>query len=143
MADIFVVRRISVTDYSEDIFRLYSQLSSAPIVTEEIFEEFVRSLNDNHNVIVVLDKDRVIGCATYLIEMKLIRGGSRVMHIEDVVVDREYRGMGLGSMLLNSLKKISEERGCYKMILDCSNEYRSFYEKNGFSNKNIQMSMYR
>ncbi len=88
------------------------------------------------------EKKKIVGSATLLIEPKFIHGCSKVGHIEDVVIDARYQGKGLGKVIVEKLKEICKEEGCYKVILDCSEKNRMFYEKCGFENKNLQMSCY-
>jgi len=78
---------------------------------------------------------------TLLLEQKLIRGGAVVAHIEDLVVDKDYRGKGIANELINYCIKESSHIDTYKIILDCDIKLQSFYEKMGFEYKNIQMSM--
>ena len=65
-----------------------------------------------------------------------------VGHIEDIVTHSEYRGMNLGKLVIETLKFIGEKVGCYKIILDCSEQNKAFYEKCGFKSKEIEMVMY-
>lgn len=41
--------------------------------------------------------------------------------------------------LVSELKRIAQEKGCYKTILDCTEKNAAFYEKCGFKRKEIQM----
>ena len=63
-------------------------------------------------------------------------------HIEDIVVDTKYRGMGLGKKIITHLTERAKELECYKIILDCAEKNTEFYQKCGFSIKGIQMSIY-
>ena len=38
----------------------------------------------------------------------------------DVVVDKSMRGRNLGIKLIEALKYLAQNLGCYKLILDCS-----------------------
>lgn len=83
----------------------------------------------------------------------------QVGHIEDVVVNSKYRKHRLGLMcannaarmlydllyesVVNALKQIALSKGCYKVILDCSETNVGFYERCGFSRKEVQMAFYR
>ena len=53
----------------------------------------------------------------------------------DIVVDRDYRKLGLGSFLVELLTVLSEEVGCYKTTLDCKAEITGFYKKFGYVNE--------
>lgn len=99
-------------------------------VAEEIFDKI--NENPNHIIAVALVDGRVIGSTTLLIEQKFIHNGGLVGHIEDVVVDKKYQGSGIGQSIVKFLLEIAEQRGCYKTILDCTDDVKHFYEKIGF-----------
>ena len=65
----------------------------------EIFEKIQR-IEDTIYIIVVEDKETgiVVGTGTVVLEQKFIRGGAKTGHIEDVVVDKNYRGYSLGKL---------------------------------------------
>jgi len=135
-------RLIKEDDYDKGIFSLYNQLSRGHECTRQYFNDFVKSLNTNHNIYVLEEGNKIIACATFIIETKLIRDGSQIMHIEDIVVDKYNRGRGLGLDIVKLLVEKSKNMGCYKAILNCANEYINFYKKNGFTVKGCQMAIY-
>ena len=67
-----------------------------------------------------------------LIEPKFIHDGGRAGHIEDVAVDEKFQGIGIGESIIRYLLRMAEDRGCYKTILDCTDDVAQFYEKIGF-----------
>ena len=138
------IRRLQLEDFERGYLHLLNYLThvgNGNYITR--FDEIER-LYPYLQIWVMLDedKDEIIGNATLLIEPKFIHECSRVGHIEDVVVDPRYQGKGLGKLLVEKLKQVSKDEGCYKVILDCSEKNRTFYEKCGFENKNLQMSYY-
>ena len=75
---------------------------------------------------------KIIGATTLLIEQKFIHDGGLVGHIEDVVVDKNYQGQRIGEKIMKYLLEIAKNQGCYKTILDCTDDVKQFYEKLGF-----------
>ena len=63
-------------------------------------------------------------------------------HIEDIVTHTDYRGLNLGKLVIETLKYIGKQVGCYKIILDCSEKNIPFYKKCGFSQKEFEMVLY-
>ena len=61
-----------------------------------------------------------------------LRNCGKVGHIEDVVVDSNARGLKLGKKIIAFLTEHAHLMECYKVILDCSLENKTFYEKCGF-----------
>jgi glucosamine-phosphate N-acetyltransferase len=45
-------------------------------------------------------------------------------------------------MMMHKAKQIAMENNCYKIILDCTEDNKKFYESCGFSSKQVQMSYY-
>ena len=99
--------------------------------------------NPNHVIMVAADKggsgERIVGAATLLVEPKLIHGGGRAGHIEDVAVASGSQGRGVGAALVRACLDEAARRGCYKTILDCADGVRPFYEKIGFVRHSNEM----
>ena len=85
---------------------------------------------------------KIIGAITALYERKLIHNGGVICHIEDFVVDEEYRGKDVGKALMNFVIQDAKKKKVYKIILDCDKKMQRYYEKYSFEYKNIQMAMY-
>ena len=97
---------------------------------EEVFEKI------NSEIFVAKIDNKVVGMASIFIEQKLLRFGGKVGHIEDVVVDSNFRGKGIGKKFCISVAKESK---CYKVILDCDIDNTNFYNKCGFSEYGVCM----
>ncbi|QGR54037.1 glucosamine 6-phosphate n-acetyltransferase [Moumouvirus maliensis] len=98
--------------------------------------------NPNHKIIIAKCDDIIVGSLTVFIEPKIIHDLSKVAHIEDVIVDQNYRSYGIGGLLIQKAIEISKENNCYKIILDCSQKNIGFYQKYGFVKKELQMAYY-
>lgn len=101
-----------------------------PKKADIIFDKI--SKDPNYVIYVAEYNGEIIGATTLLIEQKFIHDGGKVGHIEDVVVRKEYQGKGVGKKIVNLLLKHAQKKGCYKTILDCSDELIPFYESIGF-----------
>ena len=66
--------------------------------------------------------DRIVGVGCVFIERKFLRGLGKVGHIEDIAVDPAQQGKKIGIRIIDALTRISEGRGCYKTILNCSDK---------------------
>ena len=127
---------------SLEISNLLSQLSLTNINVNEITNY---SLNkpDNHNTYICIDieKDKLVGIITIFIERKLIHNMGKVAHIEDLVVDKEYRKKGISKLLIDKCINYAKNEQCYKIILNCNKNLIKFYEKNNFYNSGFQMRL--
>ena len=92
-------------------------------------------------IIQLNNKEVIVGTITVLIEPKIIHNGSKVAHIEDVVVNNDHRKMGIGKLLIEYAIKIARQEECYKIILDCDVNTICFYEKCGFNVKGVSMRL--
>jgi glucosamine-phosphate N-acetyltransferase len=142
-----VLRPLQRTDYAKGFAALLQQLTDVEGLTNSDFEKrFDEMKKDGHYFIVVVEDSatkKVIGGATLLIEDKFVHKNGKVGHIEDVVVDTNYRKHNIGLVIIDQLKQIGWAQGAYKIILDCSDKNIGFYERCGFSKKEIQMALYK
>lgn len=123
-------------------FNLLRMLTNAPDIQMNAFLENLEKINRMGSIVICLDGDRIVGCGTVIIEPKMIHAGRCVGHIEDIVVDTEYRGLGIARGILNRLAEVSYRNNCYKVILDCADELVGFYSKLDFVKKGSQMAHY-
>ena len=120
---------------SLDVLRKSSHLK--PKKANSIFDKI--SKNPDYIIYVAIDNGKVIGATTLLIEQKFIHDGGKVGHIEDVVVRKQYQGRGVGKKIIGALLKYAEKKGCYKTILDCTDDLIPFYENLGFKRHSNSM----
>ena len=94
-------------------------------------------LNDpNSSTIVISIENIIVGVASIHIIQKL----TRILGIiEDVAVNKKYRGKGVGKKLVERLILIGKQKNCDKIVLSSSEENSKFYEKIGFKKKELQM----
>lgn len=72
-------------------------------------------------------EDKLIGL------IRVIGDDASIIYIQDILVDDNYQGIGIGSHLLNSiLKRFSHIRQIV-LVTDDTVKTKSFYEKNGMS----------
>ena len=142
------IRTLDINDYGKNYLKLLSQLSSLDIkkVTKLQFVSWVEEVkaNKNHFIFIIenLNNDEIITSGTLLIEPKLINNFGLVGHIEDIIVDKRYRQLGLGKIIVSYLIEHSKILNCYKVMLNCSNNYTKFYQKLGFEKKDNGMAIY-
>jgi GNAT superfamily N-acetyltransferase len=78
---------------------------------------------------------RLLGSYALLVMHNLGHMGSPIAIVEDVVVDLDHRGQGIGRQMMAHAVKLARDAGCYKLALS-SNRRRSmahaFYESLGF-----------
>ena len=134
------------TQNLKKIVSVLSQLSIVNIDTDdsETLNKLESILKNNKNkyFIVVKYNNEIIGTGSVLIEQKIIHNMGLVGHIEDVVIDNNYRGLGLAKKLIYYLIDICKSIGCYKIILNASKDVEEFYNKCGFETYDCGMKIY-
>lgn len=127
---------INLTDINlRNLIGVLEQLTEVGITDIKTLREHINNKNTNMHIYIVKYEDNIIGTGTILIEDKIIHNFGKVAHIEDVVIDNKYRGLGIAKKLIDTLIDVSKEYGCYKIILDSSDDVKPFYEKLGFQCK--------
>jgi glucosamine-phosphate N-acetyltransferase len=144
LAENFERHEVIKTQYVE----LLSQLTSAPDISVELFRSNIEQIHKMGSIVIATVGSfetsdlKIVGSGTVVVEPKIIRGGRNVGHIEDIVVSKDHRGLGIAKIILEKLKAFSSANNCYKVILDCDEAVQVVYEKSGFAVKGLQMGIY-
>ena len=135
------IRYINTRDYHKQYIKLLNQLSETNFTYDQ-FEEFIKYKTNNLHIKVIEIDDKIIATGTLVVENKLIHGINKTGHIEDIIVDKEYRKKGYGMIIIKHLIELAKEINCYKVILNCKDELVGFYDKCGLWRKGAQMVQY-
>lgn len=130
------IRKINVNDYIE-----FTNLINTYISLKEFTDFLSFALGDKHIIIVVEIENKIVGTGTLFIEPKLTYNMSYMGHIENILVDENYRCKGLGKMIVNYLSNCAKEYGCYRIDLTCEDRLGDFYKNLGFEIKQLGMTM--
>ena len=103
--------------------------------------KFKNDINENFFLLnnygfVLKEDEKLLGFASIHVINKINRVSCL---IEDVVIDSNYRGKGLGKLLINHLIKFSKTLDSDKIILNSKESNTKFYEKLGFKKNETQM----
>jgi len=129
-----IIRELRKEDLWNGFLTTLDSLRQASDIDKNKAETIYEKINSNpDHIVVVAELDgKIVGATTLLIEPKFIHSGGVVGHIEDVVVDKNFQGQKIGEKIMKYLLEFAKNRGCYKTILDCTDEVKPFYEKIGF-----------
>jgi GNAT superfamily N-acetyltransferase len=122
-----------------DILHLYAQpdFDDGKVLSEfdaeRIFDRIARY--PNYKVYVAVTNTRIVGTFALLIMDNLGHLGVPSAIVEDVAVDPDYQGQGIGKGMMRHAIQLATENGCYKAVLS-SNLKRegahAFYESLDF-----------
>jgi len=141
------IRPLASTDYERGHLSVLAVLTQTPDVGAEAWATQFRNMRGEPGtyyilVVVSRETDQIVGSGGVFVERKFLRGLGRVGHIEDIAVAREMQGKKLGLRIIQALTQISEDVGCYKTILNCSETNIPFYEKCGYERREAEMAKY-
>jgi len=129
-----IIRELKKEDLWNGFLSTLDSLRQASNIEKNLAEKIFDKINANEDHIIAVAEvnGKIVGATTLIIESKFIHNGGKVGHIEDVVVDKEYQGKGIGEKIIYYLLEMAKNKGCYKTILDCTDNVKPFYEKIGF-----------
>jgi len=129
-----IIRKLRKEDLQKGFLTTLDSLRQSSDIETKKAEEIFEKINSSpdYTIAVAELEGKVVGTTTLLIEQKFIHNGGLVGHIEDVVVDKNHQGQKIGEKIMKFLLEIANNRGCYKTILDCTEDVKPFYEKLGF-----------
>ncbi len=130
------------------ILSLYSQLGQDDGAVLDQLEagliwERMQTYPD-YRIYVSLADGRVVGTFALLIMDNIAHCGARSAVLEDVVVEEQLRGRGIGRQMMRYAVSLCREKGCYKMSLSSNRNRESahrFYESLGFALHGYSFSM--
>jgi len=136
-----IIRKIIESDLENGFLESLDNLRQTSNLEHNSIRNILKKIleNENHIIHVAELDGKIVGSTTLLIEQKFIHEGGFVGHIEDVVVNKEFEGQGIGMKLVLSLLDVAKEKKCFKTILNCEDKLIPFYEKIGFKQKSIEM----
>lgn len=95
------------------------------------------------DILVAVEAGEIIGMVNLLYTISTALG-SRVAILEDMIIAPAFRGLGMGSLLLEQAIDFAKNKGCKRITLltDSDNERaQQFYQKHGFELSS--MNVYR
>ncbi|MDA9622623.1 GNAT family N-acetyltransferase [Flavobacteriaceae bacterium] len=126
------IRELAESDYNQVI----------ELWTKSLSNKFDNEINTSHLsdpgsiTLVSVDNNTITGVASLYIIKKLTR---TLGLIEDVAVNENYRGKGIGKKLVEKLIGLAADKKCDKTVLNSSEQNSEFYKKIGFKINEIQM----
>jgi GNAT superfamily N-acetyltransferase len=132
------IRPCSTEDF-DGVLELLKQLwPEKPLDPASLRTVYEKVLNcDLQRYICAADGGRIIGFGSLSWKNNLWQEGY-LGHVDDLVVDSDYRGRGVGTELLEHLIVIAKERGCRRIELDSGfhrPDAHRYYERHGFENR--------
>lgn len=124
------INPFQLTHFNELIELLQELSDFYPIHSkiESIYKEFISQ--KNIFCLVAISEKKVIGFGSIFFYQR-VRGGKQAI-IEDLIVSKDFRGLGIGSKILRKLISEAKIQKCFKISLESNIDSEDFYFKEGF-----------
>jgi len=121
------------------ILRLYAQpgMDDGNVLTVEAAAQVLQRMSTyaNYVVYVAVEAGTIVGTFALLIMDNLAHMGAPSAVVEDVCVDEQLRGQGIGKAMMTLAMQVAREQGCYKLSLSSDlarGPAHAFYRSLGF-----------
>lgn len=123
------------------ILELYRQLALEPekykpaSLSEALKIYKKMSQYPGYHLLVAEDSGQVVGTAVMAVLPGFAHGTAPFAVVEYVVVEEQHRSRGIGKLMMEAVKSLAKEAGCYKIMLtsDLRRERaHKFYESIGY-----------
>jgi glucosamine-phosphate N-acetyltransferase len=133
-----VIRDAKYSDF-KGVFLLLKQLWPDLKLNNEKLEKVYRNSidSDKQRLIVGTIADKIIGFCSLTIKNNLWQAGN-LGHVDELIVDNEFRGLGYGKRLMARITEIANDCKCKRIELDTAfhrKEAHVFYETIGYENR--------
>ncbi len=130
----FIIKKLSAKSDILETFLIITQ--HHPHIKKEDFVIYVDEIiaENNYQMIAVLNKSgKIIAIAGYWILTRFYSG--KYVQVGNMVVDIEYRCLGIGKKMLNFIENEGKKLGCKHFILDArldNEKSHNLYLREGF-----------
>jgi GNAT superfamily N-acetyltransferase len=111
----------------------YEKLEHAMVADHDDFRQALFGIERNAYALMAFADDAAVGFALYFYNFSTFLG-KRGIYLEDIFVEPEHRGRGIGSALLKRLARIAKEQDCGRMewsVLTWNQPSIDFYHRLG------------
>jgi GNAT superfamily N-acetyltransferase len=111
----------------------YEKLEHAMVATQDDFRQALFGAASNAHALMAFGDGAAVGLALYFHNFSTFLG-KRGIYLEDIFVEPEHRGRGIGSALLKRLARIAKEQNCGRMewsVLTWNQPSIDFYHRLG------------
>ena len=137
------IRKAEAED-REAVARLIEQLEEAPMDREVFNGVYLENLNNPQIVyLTALSEGKIRGFVSVHVQ-NLLHHIAPIAEIQELVVDEQARGQGLGKLLFGKAKEIAAQAGCPQLECACNQRRTSshaFYKKQGMTCRHFKFTL--
>lgn len=119
------IKQISITDPSyQELLQLRNRVLRMPLGMNIFDEDLSRDQDDT--IITAYKEDKIIGC------VMLKHLNEKEVKLRAMAVDNDFRGKGIGSLLVEKAEDTAREKGYETIVLHARKTAKDFYAKMGY-----------
>lgn len=102
----------------QDAWALHTQLRPQFLTTSETYVDYIALLLSERQQFLIVQNGsgQIIGLALFNIHHNTYQG--KILFLEDLVIDENLRGTGVGEQVLKQCEHIAKDNGCSHLSLD-------------------------
>jgi GNAT superfamily N-acetyltransferase len=143
-----IIRKAKESDYQDIcglVIELYDTLDVKDGMEEHLDQEKFEDILDDPKISVLVAelKNSIVGYLTINFNKSLLDIGSTAI-IDELMVTKEHRGKGVGTLLVNYAIEISQHMGCSEIGVGTeytNSQAREFYKRQGFKEIGVIFEM--
>lgn len=116
-----------------DLLKQHHNVSEIP--KDKMLEQFENIKKKTQYYLRVVENKKtgkIVASGCLFIEFKFGMNLGKVAYVDDLIVDTNLRGKGLGTFLLNHLKKLAMANGCRQINILVDEKHENFVKRSGF-----------
>lgn len=125
-------------DFDRILLLLHQLWPDKELHRDELYGVFMKGLDDKRQrYLVAASQGIIVGFASLTIKNSLWMEGN-LGHVDELVVDKNHRDRGIGTLLLESIIDLAKEHKCRRVELDSAflrKDAHKFYESLGFEKR--------
>lgn len=130
------------------VVRLIAQLRELEGLTEPVSADAVRAYIEDPDTVVLLAEDEesgeVVGLLSLRVMADLFHGGTTAL-VQELVVDEDHRGTGIGGALLDVAVELAFDQGCLEVSVTTGEENeagQALYRSRGFEQDGVYFELH-
>lgn len=127
----------------DDIYNLVCELEENKLNRNNFENVFLSNLQNPEVFYIIAELEgKTIGFGSIHVNYLLHHCG-RIAEVQELIVDEGYRDRGIGSLMMDELKRIAAHNGCLQIEVCCSRKRDNslkFYEAEGFIKSHFKLT---
>ena len=136
----YSIRKLNKEDFKGFVQLINKFRAIGKTLSKEEFDTIYDEIFSSGFIFVIKKNNKLIGSLKIVLERKFFHKCAIYAHIEDVIVDPDFRGQKLGVSLVKYAIDFCKKNNYYKIKLNCDENLVKFYEKNNFVESGVDMT---